>query len=157
MRRLMQIIKTFSFWDFLVGLQSHGRYFFKTKVTDSISRRKNTNFSPFRGIHALRRYPNGEERCIACKLCEAVCPRLRLPLNQNHALMVNVEQHYMKLIYLNVSIADFVKNMSSGFHCINAVFMIITYENRGENILTKEKLLAIGDKYEPMIAADRET
>ena len=50
------------------------------KIDYSISRRKNPTSPRFRGLHALRRYPNGEERCIACKLCEAVCPALAITI-----------------------------------------------------------------------------
>ena len=50
------------------------RYFFKPKVTINYPFEKGQISSRFRGEHALRRYPNGEERCIACKLCEAICP-----------------------------------------------------------------------------------
>ena len=81
MRRLMQFIKTFSLWDLLVGMQLTGRYLFRTKVTIQYPEEKTPTSPRFRGIHALRRYPNGEERCIACKLCEAVCPALAITIH----------------------------------------------------------------------------
>ncbi len=60
--------------ELVKGMRLTGRHFFARKVTVQFPEEK-TPYSPrFRGLHALRRYPNGEERCIACKLCEAVCP-----------------------------------------------------------------------------------
>src|SRR5215207_4775589 len=80
MRRLFQYIKNFSLWDLLIGLRLTGRYFFKRKVTIQYPEEKTPMSPRFRGIHALRRYSNGEERCIACKLCEAVCPALAITI-----------------------------------------------------------------------------
>src|ERR1051326_4564345 len=80
MRRLIEFIKSFTFWDLLLGLKVTGRYFFKRKVTIQYPEEKTPVSPRFRGIHALRRYANGEERCIACKLCEAVCPALAITI-----------------------------------------------------------------------------
>src|SRR5690625_7648010 len=60
------------------GMRLTGRYFFRRKVTLYYPVEKTPASPRFRGLHALRRYPNGEERCIACKLCEAVCPALAI-------------------------------------------------------------------------------
>src|ERR687894_522983 len=69
-----QILKSFTLWELVKGHALTLKYFFKPKATINYPYEK-TPYSPrFRGEHALRRYPNGEERCIACKLCEAVCP-----------------------------------------------------------------------------------
>ncbi len=62
------------FWEFLAALWLSMRYFFRPKVTINYPYEKGHLSPRFRGEHALRRYPNGEERCIACKLCEAICP-----------------------------------------------------------------------------------
>src|SRR6188508_853835 len=81
MRRLMRYyLKIFSLWDLIKGLNLTGRYFFKRKVTVQYPEEKTPMSPRFRGIHALRRYANGEERCIACKLCEAVCPALAITI-----------------------------------------------------------------------------
>ena len=80
LRRLAQYIKSFSLWDLIQGLGVTGRYFFKRKVTLQYPEEKTPVSPRFRGLHALRRYPNGEERCIACKLCEAVCPALAITI-----------------------------------------------------------------------------
>src|SRR5258708_6100483 len=80
MQQLKKWIKAFSLWELLKGLNVTGRYFFKRKTTIQYPEEKTPMSPRFRGIHALRRYPNGEERCIACKLCEAVCPALAITI-----------------------------------------------------------------------------
>jgi NADH-quinone oxidoreductase subunit I len=73
-------LKTFLLIELLKGMSVTGKYFFRKKVTVQYPEEK-TPISPrFRGLHALRRYPNGEERCIGCKLCEAVCPALAITI-----------------------------------------------------------------------------
>ena len=73
-------IKTFTLHELRKGLMLTGRHLFARKITVQYPEEK-TPISPrFRGLHALRRYPNGEERCIACKLCEAVCPALAITI-----------------------------------------------------------------------------
>jgi NADH-quinone oxidoreductase subunit I len=154
-KTLIQFIKSYSLWELLKGLSLTGRYFFKKKTTMQYPEEE-TPISPrFRGMLALRRYPNGEERCIACKLCEAVCPAL--------AITIEAEPR-----------ADGSRRTTKyevdAFKCINCGFceeacpvdaIVLTremhyhQENRGENILTKEKLLAVGQLYEEQIAADR--
>ncbi|MCP4923471.1 MAG: NADH-quinone oxidoreductase subunit NuoI [bacterium] len=71
---LQRIIYTFFLTDILKGMWLTLKYFFKRKVTLKYPQEKGPLSPRFRGEHALRRYPSGEERCIACKLCEAVCP-----------------------------------------------------------------------------------
>ena len=71
---MIKLIKSFTLFDLLRGLLLTFKYIFKSKVTINYPHEKGPLSPRFRGEHALRRYPNGEERCIACKLCEAVCP-----------------------------------------------------------------------------------
>lgn len=155
MGKLLQYIKSFSFWDLLQGLKLTGRYFFARKVTIQYPEEK-TPLSPrFRGIHALRRYANGEERCIACKLCEAVCPALAItidaePRADGSRRTTLYEIDLFKCVYCGLCeeacpVDAIVLTKNHDYH----------FENRGENILTKEKLLAIGNQYEEQIAADR--
>ena len=72
--KLNRIIKTIFMADFIAGLKIALKEIFKSKKTINYPFEKGKISARFRGEHALRRYPNGEERCIACKLCEAVCP-----------------------------------------------------------------------------------
>ncbi len=155
MQRLLQLIKSFSLWDLLAGLKLTGRYFFAPKVTIQYPEEKTPMSPRFRGIHAQRRYPNGEERCIACKLCEAVCPALAInieaePRDDGSRRTTLYEIDLFKCIYCGLCeeacpVDAIVLTRQHDYH----------FEDRGENILTKEKLLAIGDKYEAEIAADR--
>lgn len=156
MRRLLQSIKNFSLMDLLTGLGLTGRYFFKRKVTVQYPEEKTPMSPRFRGIHALRRYANGEERCIACKLCEAVCPALAItieaePREDGSRRTTLYDIDLFKCVYCGLCeeacpVDAVVLTRNHDYH----------FEKRGENILTKEKLLAIGDKYEKQIAADRE-
>lgn len=71
---------TFLLWELLKGLSLTGRYLFARKITVQFPEEKTPQSPRFRGLHALRRYENGEERCIACKLCEAVCPAMAITI-----------------------------------------------------------------------------
>jgi NADH-quinone oxidoreductase subunit I len=155
MRRLLKYIKAFSLWDLLGGLKQTGKYFVAPKVTLQFPEEKTPTSPRYRGLHALRRYPNGEERCIACKLCEAVCPAL--------AIKIEAEPRMDGSRRTTLYDIDIFKCVFCGL-CEEAcpVDAIVLTNNqdyhvsqRGNNIITKEKLLALGDKYEAEIAADR--
>ena len=135
-----------------------GRHLFARKITIQYPEPgEETPRSPrFRGVHALRRYPNGEERCIACKLCEAVCPALAIKIDSEPRAdgtrrTTRYEIDLFKCIYCGFCEescpVDSIVETSIPHYAILA---------RGENILDKEKLLAIGDKYESEIAKDKE-
>ena len=155
MQRLMRYLKSFSLFDLLVGMRVTGKYFWKKKFTIQYPEEK-TPLSPrFRGLHALRRYPNGEERCIACKLCEAVCPALAItidsePRADGSRRTTKYEIDLFKCIYCGFCeeacpVDSIVLTNLHDYH----------FEDRGENIMTKDKLMAIGDQYEAQIAKDR--
>lgn len=154
-QRFVQSVKSFSLWDLLSGMRITGKYFFKKKFTIQYPEEKTPTSPRFRGIHALRRYPNGEERCIACKLCEAVCPALAItieaePRADGSRRTTLYEIDLFKCVYCgfceeSCPVDSIVLTSMADYHI----------EDRGENILTKEKLLAIGDKYEKHIAKDR--
>ena len=78
MQGLRNFFKTFLLWELLKGLSVTWKEMFRRKTTINYPEEKTPQSPRFRGLHALRRYPNGEERCIACKLCEAVCPALAI-------------------------------------------------------------------------------
>ncbi len=148
-------IKTFGLIELFKGLAVTGKYLFKPKITVRYPEEK-TPISPrFRGHHALRRYENGEERCIACKLCEAVCPA--------NAITIESEERADGTRRTTRYDIDMFKCIYCGF-CEEAcpvdaivesrVFEYVFWE-RGENIMTKEKLLEFGDKHEQIIAADK--
>ena len=148
-------IKTFGLIELFKGLAVTGKYLFKPKITVRYPEEKTPISFRFRGHHALRRYENGEERCIACKLCEAVCPA--------NAITIESEEREDGTRRTTRYDIDMFKCIYCGY-CEEAcpvdaivesrVFEYVFWE-RGENIMTKEKLLAFGDKHEQMIAADK--
>ncbi|NDD67583.1 NADH-quinone oxidoreductase subunit NuoI, partial [bacterium] len=82
-RMAQRFLKSLLLWELIQGLWITGRYLFARKVTIQFPEEKAPTSARMRGIHALRRYPNGEERCIACKLCEAVCPALAITIDSS--------------------------------------------------------------------------
>ena len=138
------------------GLALTGRYMFARKITVQFPEEKTPQSPRFRGLHALRRYPNGEERCIACKLCEAVCPAM--------AISIESEQRDDGSRRTTRYDIDLTKCIFCGFceeSCpVDSIVEthILEYhgEKRGALYYTKDILLAIGDKYEPEIAASRQ-
>ena len=155
MTRLKDFFKSFLLFELLKGMSLTGRNLFARKITVQFPDEK-TPISPrFRGLHALRRYPNGEERCIACKLCEAVCPAL--------AITIESEQRDDGTRRTTRYDIDLTKCIFCGLceeSCpVDAIVetRIFEYhgEQRGDLYFTKPMLLAVGDKYEAMIAADR--
>ena len=145
--------KTFSLNELLKGMRVTGKYLFdRNKITIQYPEEK-TPLSPrFRGHHALRRYPNGEERCIACKLCEAVCPALAIKIELEERpdgtrRTTRYDIDMFKCIY-----CGFCEEACPVDAIVETSLFEYHFENRGENIINKQKLLAIGDKYEAEIA-----
>lgn len=155
-RRFVHTIKSFTLLDMLRGLRITGKYFWKKKITIQYPEEKTPTSPRFRGIHALRRYPNGEERCIACKLCEAVCPALAITIEAGPRATDGTRRttHYeidlFKCVY-----CGFCEESCPVDSIVLTEFADYHVSERGGNILTKEKLLAIGDRYEKHIAEDR--
>jgi len=152
---LQHFFKSFMLWELLGGLQLTGRYLFRRKITVQYPDEKTPQSPRFRGLHALRRYPNGEERCIACKLCEAVCPAL--------AITIESEQRADGTRRTTRYDIDLTKCIFCGFceeSCpVDSIVetRIFEYcgEKRGDLLMTKDRLLAVGDQMEVRIAADR--
>ena len=152
---MANLVKTFLMTELVRGLGLTFRNLFARKVTVHYPEEKTPQSPRFRGLHALRRYPNGQERCIACKLCEAVCPALAITIESDVG-----EDGTRRTTRYDI---DLFKCIYCGF-CEEAcpVDAIVEtriheyhMEKRGQNIMTKDKLLAVGDKYEAMIAADK--
>ena len=155
MKTITNYIRSLFLFELLMGLSVTGRYFFKRKFTLMYPEQKAPVSPRFRGLHALRRYPNGEERCIACKLCEAVCPALAItieaePRDDGSRRTTRYDIDLFKCIYCgfceeSCPVDSIVLTRVYEYH----------FENRGENVVDKQKLLDIGDKYEQQVAADR--
>ena len=155
MARLTSLFKTFFLTELLVGMSVTIRRFFSPKVTLIYPEEKAPQSPRFRGLHALRRYPNGQERCIACKLCEAVCPALAITIDSDVSddgtrRTTRYDIDLFKCIY-----CGFCEEACPVDAIVETRIHEYHMENRGENIMTKDKLLAIGERYEEMIAADK--
>ncbi len=153
--KMRNLFKTFFLTELLVGLSVTLKNFFARKITIQFPEEKTPQSPRFRGLHAQRRYPNGEERCIACKLCEAVCPAM--------AISIASEQRSDGTRRTTQYDIDLTKCIFCGFceeACpVDAIVEthILEYhgEKRGDLYYTKPMLLAIGDKYEAEIAKNK--
>ena len=149
-------LKSLALWELIKGMGVTGGHFFSRKITVQYPDEKTPMSNSFRGLHALRRYPNGEERCIACKLCEAVCPALAITIEAEERAdgtrrTTRYEIDLFKCIY-----CGFCEESCPVDSIVETREFEYSFENRGENIMTKQMLLAVGDKHEAQIAADRQ-
>ncbi|NCS64975.1 MAG: NADH-quinone oxidoreductase subunit NuoI [Hydrogenophilales bacterium CG03_land_8_20_14_0_80_62_28] len=155
MSTIKRFFNTFLLIELLKGLAVTGRHLFARKITIQYPDERTPQSPRFRGLHAQRRYANGEERCIACKLCEAVCPAM--------AITIESAQRADGTRRTTRYDIDLTKCIFCGFceeACpVDAIVetRIFEYhgERRGDLYYTKAMLLAVGDQYEAQIAADR--
>lgn len=156
MQTITRYLKSLMLLELFKGLAVTARYWKAPKDTLNYPDEKTPKSPRFRGLHALRRYPNGEERCIACKLCEAVCPALAITIDSHQRedgtrRTTRYDIDLFKCIYCgfceeSCPVDSIVETDISEYH----------FENRGEHIVTKAQLLAIGDRFETQIAAARQ-
>ena len=152
MKSPREIAQTFLLWELLKGLGVTGRALFTRKITVQYPEEKTPKSPRFRGLHAQRRYPNGEERCIACKLCEATCPALAITIESAQR-----DDGSRRTTRYDI---DLTKCIFCGFceeACpVDAIVEtdILEYhgEQRGDLYYTKDMLLDVGDRYEAQIA-----
>ena len=155
MNTVISYLKSLTLWELFKGLRLTGGYLISHKVTVQYPEEKTPQSPRFRGLHALRRYPNGEERCIACQLCEAVCPAV--------AITIESEQREDGTRRTTRYDIDLAKCIYCGFceeSCpVDAIVETRHFEyhgeQRGDLLMTKEQLLAIGERFEEQIASDR--
>ncbi len=158
MNRLRHFLKTWLLLELLSGLRLTFGRMFKPKFTLHVPEEKTPQSPRFRGLHALRRYPNGEERCIACKLCEAVCPAL--------AITIDIEEREDADGTKSRRTTRYDIDLSKCIYCglceescpVDSIVQTRIYEYHGEQhsdlYFTKEMLLAVGDRYEEQVAKD---
>ena len=155
MSRVVDYFKSLLLLELAGGLWLTLKYLFRPKYTLMYPMEKTPQSPRFRGVHALRRYPNGEERCIACKLCEAVCPALAITIDSEQRAdgtrrTTRYDIDLFKCIYCgfceeSCPVDSIVETHVHEYH----------FDTRGQNIVTKPQLLAIGDRLEAEIAERR--
>ena len=155
MGRLFDWFRRLLLIELLQGLWLTLKYLFRPKYTLMYPMEKTPQSPRFRGLHALRRYPNGEERCIACKLCEAVCPALAITIDSEQRAdgtrrTTRYDIDLFKCIYCgfceeSCPVDSIVETHIHEYH----------FDKRGQNVVTKPQLLAIGDRLEAEIAERR--
>ena len=155
MNAIRHFFKSFFLIELMQGLSVTGRYLFGRKITVQYPEERAPQSPRFRGLHALRRYPNGEERCIACKLCEAVCPALAITIESEQRddgtrRTTRYDIDLFKCIY-----CGFCEEACPVDSIVETRHYEYCFEERGQNIMTKDKLLAFGDEYEAQIAKDK--
>ncbi|MFK5983813.1 MAG: NADH-quinone oxidoreductase subunit NuoI [Pseudomonadota bacterium] len=155
MKALTQFIKSLFLIELFKGLGLTGRYFFQTKITVQYPEEKTPQSFRFRGLHALRRYENGEERCIACKLCEAVCPAMAITIDSEQRADGSRRTKRYDIDLTKCIFCGFCEESCPVDSIVETRIFEYHGEEKGDLYMTKEKLLAVGDKYETQIAADR--
>jgi NADH-quinone oxidoreductase subunit I len=155
MKRILAYLKSLMLIELLKGLWLTNKYLWRPKYTVHYPMETIPKSDRFRGLHALRRYPNGEERCIACKLCEAVCPALAITIDSEQRAdgtrrTTRYDIDLFKCIYCgfceeSCPVDSIVETHIHEYHM----------EQREERVVNKVQLLAIGDRFEREIAAAR--
>jgi NADH-quinone oxidoreductase subunit I len=155
MHRITHYLKSLLLLELFRGLWVTAHYMWRPKITVQYPEEKTPQSPRFRGLHALRRYANGEERCIACKLCEAVCPAA--------CITIDSEERADGTRRTSRYDIDLFKCIYCGYceeACpVDAIVLTRIYEfhfeERGHEVIDKQHLLEIGARNEAVIAADR--
>ena len=152
---LKDFLSSFMLLEFFKGFMLTGKYAFRSKITLEYPEEK-TPLSPrFRGLHALRRYENGEERCIACKLCEAVCPAMAITIESEVRADGSRRTTRYDIDLTKCIFCGFCEESCPVDSIVETSILEYHGEKRGDLYFTKEMLLAVGDRYESEIAASR--
>jgi len=155
MGSMKEIFNSLFLRELFKGMSVTGRKMFARKITVQYPEEKTPQSFRFRGLHALRRYPNGEERCIACKLCEAVCPAMAILIesaerDDGSRRTTRYDIDYNKCIY-----CGFCEEACPVDAIVETRIFEYHGEKRGDLYYNKQMLLANGDRYEQQIAEDR--
>ena len=156
MNAVVRYFKSLLLLELFKGLSVTQKYFFRPKFTINYPEEKTPKSNRFRGLHALRRYPNGEERCIACKLCEAVCPALAITIDSTQRedgtrRTTRYDIDLFKCIY-----CGFCEESCPVDSIVLTGVLEFHFEEREESVVTKTQLLALGDRFEGESAEARQ-
>lgn len=155
MSRIANYFKSLLLLEMLRGMGLTLKYLFRPKYTLMYPMEKTPQSPRFRGLHALRRYPNGEERCIACKLCEAVCPALAITIDSEQREDGTRRTTRYEIDLFKCIFCGFCEESCPVDSIVETHVHEYHFDRRGQNILTKPQLLAIGDRLEAEIAERR--
>ncbi|GAA5009866.1 NADH-quinone oxidoreductase subunit NuoI [Pseudoluteimonas lycopersici] len=155
MGRIFAWFKGLLLVELLQGMWLTFKYLWRPKYTLMYPMEKTPQSPRFRGLHALRRYPNGEERCIACKLCEAVCPALAITIDSEQRADGTRRTTRYDIDLFKCIFCGFCEESCPVDSIVETHVLEYHMEKRGENILTKPQLLALGDRLEAGIAERR--
>ena len=157
MKRVIRVFRSFLLIEFIRAFRLAMRYFFKPKATINYPFEKGSLSPRFRGEHALRRYPNGEERCIGCKLCEAICPALSITIevgprqNDGTRRTTRYDIDMVKCIY-----CGYCQEACPVDAIVEGPNFEFATETREELYYDKERLLSNGDRWEEAISKNIE-
>jgi len=154
--RAKEIFDSLKLSELRKGLFLTGRYLFARKITVMYPEEKTPMSPRFRGLHALRRYPNGEERCIACKLCEAVCPAMAITIESDVRADGTRRTTRYDIDLTKCIFCGFCEESCPVDSIVETHIFEYHGEKRGDLYFTKDMLLAVGDRYEREIAAAKE-
>jgi NADH-quinone oxidoreductase subunit I len=153
MNAIKHYLKSFLLIELLRGMMVTGRYLFARKITVQYPEEKTPMSPRFRGLHALRRYPNGEERCIACKLCEAVCPALAITIESEQRADGSRRTTRYDIDLTKCIFCGFCEESCPVDSIVESGVFEYHGEKRGDLAYSKPMLLAVGDRHEKDIAA----
>ena len=154
--KILSIIKSLFLFEIFKGLSVTGKKMFKKPITVQYPEEKTPQSARFRGLHALRKYPNGEERCIGCKLREAVCPALAITMDtemrsDGTRRTTRYDIDLFKCVY-----CGFCEEACPVDAVVETKIFEFHFERRDERIISKDELLKIGAIYESQEIKDRE-
>lgn len=154
-RPMYHYLRTFLLWELLKGMRLTGRYLFARKFTVQYPEERAPQSPRFRGLHALRRYPNGEERCIACKLCEAVCPALAITIESQSRGDGSRRTTRYDIDLSKCIFCGFCEESCPVDSIVETRIYEYHAERRSDLLMTKQRLLDVATRRERAIAADR--
>jgi len=155
MKRVIEYFRSLMLLELMAGLRLTMRYFFRPKFTINYPEEKTPKSPRFRGLHALRRYPNGEERCIACKLCEAVCPALAITIESSLRDDGSRRTTLYEIDLFKCIFCGLCEESCPVDAIVETGFLEYHFESKSESVMNKDQLLAIGDRFEAEIAENR--